>query len=80
MTLSKMLGIPTEQIATFGDMPNDMSMFTKVACSLPGLDFVDRVISLSDRNNRVLVNLQRIFQRGRRGGTGYVSKAACHVT
>jgi class I fructose-bisphosphate aldolase len=40
---------------------------------LPGPDFVDRVISLSDRNNRVLVNLQRIFAHGRLGGTGYVS-------
>src|SRR5436853_3628826 len=40
---------------------------------LPGPDFVDRVISLSDRNNRVLVNLQRIYQHGRLGGSGYVS-------
>src|SRR5205807_2909673 len=40
---------------------------------LPGPDFVDRVILLSDRNNRVLVNLQRIYQHGRLGGTGYVS-------
>ena len=29
MTLSTMLAIPSEQIATFGDMPNDMSMFAK---------------------------------------------------
>src|SRR5450432_1050889 len=40
---------------------------------LPGPDFIDRVISLSDRNNRVLVNLQRIYQHGRLGGSGYVS-------
>src|SRR5438309_6396808 len=40
---------------------------------LPGPDFVDRVISLSDRSNRVLVNLQRIYQHGRLGGTGYLS-------
>src|SRR5438309_9685127 len=40
---------------------------------LPGPDFVDRVILLSDRNNRVLVNLQRIYQHGRLGGSGYVS-------
>jgi class I fructose-bisphosphate aldolase len=40
---------------------------------LPGPDFVDRVISLSDRNNRVLVNLQRIYQHGRLAGSGYVS-------
>src|SRR6266478_4805481 len=40
---------------------------------LPGPDFVDRIISLFDRNNRVLVNLQRIYQHGRLGGSGYVS-------
>src|SRR5450432_4058979 len=40
---------------------------------LPGPDFIDRVISLSDRNNRVLGSLQRIYQHGRLGGSGYVS-------
>jgi class I fructose-bisphosphate aldolase len=34
---------------------------------------IDRLFSVSDRNNRVLVNLQRIFSGGRLGGTGYVS-------
>ena len=40
---------------------------------LPGPDFVDRVYAVSDRNNRVLVNLHRIFNHGRLAGTGYVS-------
>ncbi len=40
---------------------------------LPGPDTVDRIFSLSDRSNRVLVSLQRIFEHGRLGGTGYVS-------
>lgn len=40
---------------------------------LPGPDVIDRLFSVSDRNNRVLVNLQRIFGHGRLGGTGYVS-------
>jgi fructose-bisphosphate aldolase, class I len=40
---------------------------------LPGPDFVDRVFAQSDRNPRVLVNLQRLFGHGRLGGTGYVS-------
>jgi class I fructose-bisphosphate aldolase len=40
---------------------------------LPGPDFVDRVFMQSDRNNRVLANLARIFNNGRLGGTGYVS-------
>jgi class I fructose-bisphosphate aldolase len=40
---------------------------------LPGADIVDRLYSVSDRNNRVLCNLQRIFNHGRLGGTGYLS-------
>ena len=40
---------------------------------LPGPDFVDRVWSRSDRNNRVLGNLERLFRHGRLGGTGYLS-------
>jgi class I fructose-bisphosphate aldolase len=40
---------------------------------LPGPDFVDRIVAASDRNNRVLVNLQRFFKSGRLAGTGYLS-------
>ena len=40
---------------------------------LPGPDFVDRVYSVTDRNNRTLRNLQWLFDHGRLGGTGYVS-------
>src|SRR3954454_22407799 len=40
---------------------------------LPGPDFVDRVYSHTDRSNRVLRNLQWLFDSGRLGGTGYVS-------
>ena len=40
---------------------------------LPGPDFVDRIFAASDRNNRVLVNLQRIYGHGRLAGTGYMS-------
>jgi class I fructose-bisphosphate aldolase len=40
---------------------------------LPGPDFVDRIWAGSDRNNRVLVNLERIYKHGRLGGTGYMS-------
>ena len=45
----------------------------KESLHLPGPDFVDRVFLPSDRNPRVLVNLQRLFGHGRLGGTGYVS-------
>lgn len=40
---------------------------------LPGPDFVDRIFAQTDRSNRVLANLQRIFSSGRLAGTGYVS-------
>ena len=34
LALSKMLGIPVEQIATIGDMPNDTTMFAKSGISI----------------------------------------------
>lgn len=40
---------------------------------LPGPDFVDRIFSASDRNNRTLGNLGRLFGTGRLAGTGYMS-------
>src|SRR5208282_2533701 len=40
---------------------------------LPGPDFVDRVVAVSDRNIRVLTNLRRLFNHGRLAGTGYMS-------
>jgi class I fructose-bisphosphate aldolase len=40
---------------------------------LPGPDFVDRIFSASDRNNRTLASLSRLFNSGRLAGTGYVS-------
>src|SRR4029077_12681964 len=40
---------------------------------LPGPDFVDRIYAATDRNLRVLTNLQRLFGHGRLSGTGYLS-------
>lgn len=40
---------------------------------VPGPDHVDRVWAASDRNPKVLVNLQRLHDHGRLGGTGYLS-------
>src|SRR5260370_34212066 len=45
----------------------------KERLNLPGPDFVDRVYAVSDRNVRVLANLQRLFSGGRLSGTGYLS-------
>ena len=46
---------------------------SKERLHLPGPDFVDRVWGISDRNIRVLTNLQRLFRHGRLNGTGYMS-------
>ncbi|MGB2624380.1 MAG: class I fructose-bisphosphate aldolase [Candidatus Acidiferrum sp.] len=46
---------------------------SKERLHLPGPDFVDRVYAASNRNVRVLTNLQRIFNHGRLGRTGYLS-------
>ena len=40
---------------------------------LPGADFVDRVMALSDRKPSVLRNLQALYHQGRLTGTGYLS-------
>ena len=40
---------------------------------LPGADFVDRVMALSDRKPSVLRNLQAFYNQGRLTGTGYLS-------
>src|ERR1700685_417985 len=40
---------------------------------LPGPDFVDRIYASSNRNIRVLTNLQRMFGNGRLSRTGYLS-------
>jgi fructose-bisphosphate aldolase, class I len=40
---------------------------------LPGPDFVDQIFGQSDRNNRVLGNLARMYGGGRLARTGYLS-------
>ena len=40
---------------------------------LPGGDWIDRIFKNSDRNIRVLRNLQALFSHGRLSGTGYLS-------
>lgn len=45
----------------------------KETLHVPGPDHVDRVWAASDRNPKVLVNLQRLYGHGRLADTGYVS-------
>ena len=45
----------------------------KDALHLPGPDFVDRIVSQTDRSPRVMQSLQWLYDTGRMGGTGFVS-------
>ena len=45
----------------------------KESLHLPGPDFVERILSVSDRSAAVLRNLQLIFHTGRLAGSGYLS-------
>ncbi len=40
---------------------------------LPGPDFIDRVVAVSDRPTQVLRSMAALFDHGRLGGTGYLS-------
>src|ERR1700719_5357693 len=46
---------------------------SKERLHLPGPKFIDEIYAVSDRNIRVLTNLQRLFNHGRLAGTGYMS-------
>ena len=66
--IEKLLGDKTEYLLNFNN-----PKISRERLHLPGPDFVDRIFSVSDRNNRVLANLQRLFNYGRLAGTGYLS-------
>ena len=67
-SVTQMLGDKAEHLLKFNN-----PKIPKEKLHLPGPDAVDRLYSVSDRNNRVLVNLQRMLEHGRLGGTGYLS-------
>ena len=46
---------------------------TKEQLHLPGGDFVDRIFSISNRTDKVINNLKKIYNTGRLSGTGYLS-------
>src|SRR5579859_3224344 len=66
--IQKALGAQAETL-----LAHQCKTIPKERLHLPGPDFVDRIFAPSDRSNRVLANLQRLFGTGRLGGTGYVS-------
>lgn len=54
-------------------LQHECKTIPKEMLTLPSPDFVDNIASKSDRNNRVLKNLQWLFASGRLANTGYVS-------
>src|SRR5512135_2691085 len=67
-SIAQLLGDKAESLLNFKN-----PKISRERLHLPGPDSVDRLFAVSDRNNRVLGNLQRIIGHGRLGGTGYVS-------
>ena len=66
--IEQLLGSKAESLLGFKS-----PKIAKERLHLPGPDFIDRIYALTDRNIRVLTNLQRLFGTGRLGKTGYLS-------
>ncbi len=67
-SIAQLLGDKAENLLNFSN-----PKISKERLHIPGPDVVDRLYAVSDRNNRVLSNLQRLVGHGRLGGTGYLS-------
>ncbi len=66
--IEKLLGDASKSL-----LEHESTTIPKKDLYLPGPDTVDQIFSQSDRNTRTLVNLSRIYNHGRLGGTGYMS-------
>ncbi len=66
--IAKLLGDKADYLLNFNS-----PKISKERLHVPGPDFIDRIFSVSDRNNRALGNLHRLFNCGRLSGTGYLS-------
>ncbi|MDX2081767.1 MAG: class I fructose-bisphosphate aldolase [Terrimicrobiaceae bacterium] len=66
--ITKLLGDRAESL-----LGHECRTISKDLLHLPGPDFVDRIFVPTDRNQRVLNNLNWIYNTGRLAGTGYVS-------
>ncbi len=67
-SIAQLLGDKADSLLNFKN-----PKISKERLHVPGPDMVDRLFAVSDRNNRVLSNLERIVGHGRLGGTGYLS-------
>jgi class I fructose-bisphosphate aldolase len=68
LDIQSVLGDEAEALLTY-----ESKTIPKEDLHLPGPDFIERVVSNTDRSPRVLRNLQSLFDHGRLGGTGHVS-------
>jgi class I fructose-bisphosphate aldolase len=66
--ITDLLGADAKLLLNYKCTGIDQSLLT-----LPGPDFVDRVMCQTDRPTPVLRNMQAIFNHGRLSGTGYLS-------
>jgi fructose-bisphosphate aldolase, class I len=66
--IQSLLGAESEALLT-----HTCKGVTKEQLVLPGPDFIDRVLSLTDRSPQVLRNLGALYGHGRLGGSGYIS-------
>ncbi len=66
--IEALLGSEAETLLT-----HTCETISKDLLSLPGSDFVDRVLSCSDRPIPVLRSMQTLFNHGRLANTGYIS-------
>ena len=67
-SIEELLGKDAEEL-----LSHECKTIPKEKIHVPTPDYVDQVWYHSDRNIRVLHNLQRIMDHGRLGGTGYLS-------
>ena len=66
--IQELLGSEAETL-----LAHESKTISKDQLYLPGGDFVDRVVSQSDRNPMVMRSMQTLFDTGRLAGTGYLS-------
>lgn len=68
VNVEQMLGADAEYLLGY-----DTPKVPKSMLHLPGPDFIDRVMAITDRPATVLRNMQLMFNTGRLGGTGFLS-------
>ena len=71
----RMIDAITSQLGDKADylLQHTSQTISKDLIHLPGPDFVDRIFAATDRNQRVLNNMNRMYHTGRLAGTGYLS-------